>query len=156
MPVELALYQPDIPQNTGTLIRLSACLGVALHVIHPTGFAFSERSLRRAGMDYIDKALITEHASFAAFDTWRRQNGRRLVLLTTRTRQSAYSVSFASDDILMVGRESAGVPDAVAATADLAIRIPMREGLRSINVALAATMILSEAMRQTSAFESLT
>lgn len=156
MPVELALYQPDIPQNTGTLIRLSACLGVRLHVIHPTGFAFSERSLRRAGMDYIDKALLTEHVSYATFDDWRQNAGKRLVLLTTRARQSAYSVSFAQNDILMVGRESAGVPDAVAATADLAIRIPMREGLRSINVALAATMILSEAMRQTSAFESLT
>lgn len=155
MPVELALYQPDIPQNTGTLMRLSACLGVKLHVIHPTGFGFSERSLRRAGLDYLDKALITEHASFAGFDTWRREESRRLVLLTTRARQSAYSASFGPDDILMVGRESAGVPDSVAATADLALRIPMREGLRSINVALAATMVLAEAMRQTSAFESL-
>lgn len=156
MAVELALYQPDIPQNTGTLLRLSACLGFRLHVIHPTGFAFSDKTLRRGGLDYLDKALLTEHDSFAAFDAFRRTEKRRLVLLTTKARQSAYSADYHPDDILMVGRESAGVPDAVAETADLGIRIPMREGLRSINVALAATMILSEALRQTAHFESLT
>lgn len=155
MPVELALYQPDIPQNTGTLMRLGACLGVVIHIIHPTGFAFSERSFRRAGMDYLEKALLTEHASFAAFNQWRSQADRRLVLLTTKARQSAYSVQYRDSDILMVGRETAGVPESVAATADLAIRIPMRDGLRSINVALAATLVLGEAMRQTNSFETL-
>lgn len=155
MPVELALYQPDIPQNTGTLMRLGACFGVVIHVIHPTGFAFSERSFRRAGMDYLEKALLIEHASFAAFNQWRSEAGRRLVLLTTKARQSAYSVQYRDSDILMVGRETAGVPESVAATADLAIRIPMRDGLRSINVALAATLVLGEAMRQTNSFETL-
>lgn len=155
MPVELALYQPDIPQNTGTLMRLGACFGVVIHVIHPTGFAFSERSFRRAGMDYLEKALLIEHASFAAFNQWRREAGRRLVLLTTKARQSAYSVQYRDSDILMVGRETAGVPESVVATADLAIRIPMRDGLRSINVALAATLVLGEAMRQTNSFETL-
>ncbi len=155
MPVELALYQPDIPQNTGTLMRLGACFGVVIHIIHPTGFAFSERSFRRAGMDYLEKALLTEHASFAAFNQWRSEADRRLVLLTTKARQSAYSVQYRDSDILMVGRETAGVPESVAATADLAIRIPMRDGLRSINVALAATLVLGEAMRQTNSFETL-
>ena len=155
MPVELALYQPDIPQNTGTLMRLGACFGVVIHVIHPTGFAFSERSFRRAGMDYLDKGTLAEHASFAAFDQWRLEAGKRLVLLTDRARQSAYSAQYALNDILMVGRETAGVPESVAATADLAIRIPMRDGLRSINVALAATLVLGEAMRQTNSFETL-
>lgn len=155
MPVELALYQPEIPQNTGTLLRLAACLGVRVHIIHPTAFAFSERGLRRAGMDYLDKALMTEHVSFAAFDAFRLTAKRRLVLMTTKARQSAYSTRFSEDDILMVGRESAGVPQAVADAADLAIRIPMQPGLRSINVALAATMVLGEAMRQTNRFETL-
>lgn len=155
MPVDLALYQPDIANNTGTLIRLGACLGTTIHLIHPTGFPFSPRALARAGLDYVDHASVQEHASWTAFDVWRREQGRRLVLLTTKAETSAYQVDYQPDDILMVGRESAGVPEAVADACDLRIRIPMREGLRSINVALAATLILGEAKRQTDGFTGL-
>lgn len=156
MPVELALYQPDIPQNTGTLIRLCACLGTAIHVIHPTGFAFSDARLRRAGMDYALKANLVEHDTFDAFDNWRRAQNRRLVLLTTGGETRAYDAAYTGDDILLMGRESAGVPDAVAAAADLRVRLPMAEGLRSMNVAVAAAMILGEAKRQTDGFDNLT
>lgn len=155
MPVELALYQPDIAQNTGTLIRLCACLDTIIHVIHPTGFIFSSKTMHRAGLDYIDQAQVMEHTGFAAFDAWRRAENRRLVLLTTKGASSAYDVAYEQSDILMVGRESAGVPEAVARTCDLAVRIPMRSGLRSINVALAAILILGEAKRQTDRFEGL-
>ena len=156
MPLDLALYQPDIAQNTGTLLRLGACLGVRVHIIHPTGFPFSRKELKRGGLDYLDHADVTEHDSYAHFDSWRREACRRLVLLTTKSTQSAYAASYGPADVLMVGRESAGVPDDVAAGADLRIRIPMREGLRSINVAIAAALIVGEAMRQTNAFASLT
>ncbi|WP_375451576.1 tRNA (cytidine(34)-2'-O)-methyltransferase [uncultured Devosia sp.] len=156
MPVDLALYQPDIAHNTGTLIRLGACLGVAIHIIHPTGFVFSAKSLRRAGLDYLDQASVVEHTGFAAFDAWRHATGRRLVLLTTKATQSAYAADYRADDILLVGRESAGVPEAVAEICDMRVRIPMRSGLRSINVALAATLIVGEAKRQTDGFAKLT
>ena len=155
MAIDLALYQPDIANNTGTLIRLGACLGVAIHVIHPTGFAFSAKSLARAGLDYVDQASVQEHDSWARFEDWRRHTGRRLVLLTTKATSSAYDVAYRPDDILMVGRESAGVPDAVAVLADQRVRIPMRDGMRSINVALAATLVLGEAKRQTDGFTGL-
>ena len=155
MPVELVLYQPDIPQNTGTLLRLGACLGVRLHIIHPTGFAFSDKTLKRGALDYLEHAEFIEHISYARFDAWRAEAGKRLVLLTTKAEQSAYEATYRPDDLLMVGRESAGVPDAVAADADLKVRIPMRDGLRSINVALAATLVLGEAKRQTDGFKNL-
>lgn len=155
MPVELALYQPDIAQNTGTLLRLGACLGVVVHIIHPTGFPFSRRELKRGGLDYLDRAEFIEHDSYAHFSAERLRTGRRLVLLTTKASGSAYEAGYADKDVLMLGRESAGVPDSVAADADLRVRIPMREGLRSINVAVAAALVLGEAMRQTNAFASL-
>ena len=155
MTVDLALYQPDIAQNAGTLLRLGACLGVAVHIVHPTGFGFSQRGLRRAGLDYLDHAAIVEHDSFGHFSAWLAERRRRLVLLTTRASESAYGFAYAADDVLMLGRESAGVPDAVADAADRRIRIPMRPGLRSINVAVAASMILGEALRQTRHFETL-
>lgn len=156
MSVELALYQPDIPQNTGTLLRLGACLGVRLHIIHPTGFPFSRRTLKRAALDYLEHVDFVEHVSYAQFDGWRREANKRLVLLTTKASHSAYAVEYHPDDLLMVGRESAGVPESVAADADLRVRIPMLAGLRSINVALAATLILGEAKRQTDQFAGLT
>lgn len=156
MPVDLALYQPDIANNTGTLIRLGACLGTTIHLIHPTGFPFSPKALARAGLDYVDHAAVHEHASWTAFAQWRHDEGRRLLLLTTRAATSAYGVAYQANDIIMVGRESAGVPDAVADACDLRLRIPMRDGLRSINVALAATLILGEAKRQTDGFTGLT
>ncbi|QYO75824.1 tRNA (cytidine(34)-2'-O)-methyltransferase [Devosia salina] len=155
MTVVLALYQPDIAANTGTLLRLGACLGVTIHIIHPAGFALTDRNLARAGMDYLDKAALVEHASFTAFDAWRRGEQRRLVLLTTKASESAYDARFTPQDILMLGRESAGVPDAVAEIADLRLRIPMSPGLRSINVAIAGSMVLGEAMRQTGRFTEL-
>ena len=153
---ELALYQPDIAQNTGTLLRLGACLGVRLHIIHPTGFVFSRASLRRSVLDYLDHAEFMEHASYPDFDRWRRTGGKRLVLLTTKATFSAYGAAYVQSDVLMVGRESAGVPEAVAADADLRVRIPMRAGLRALNVAVAASLVLGEALRQTGAFETLT
>ncbi len=110
MTVELALYQPDIAQNTGTLLRLSACLGFPVHIIHPTGFPFSRKELKRGGLDYLDQASVTEHDSYADFDSWRRGVGRRMVLLTTKTPASAYAAEFEATDVLLFGRESAGVP----------------------------------------------
>lgn len=155
MAPQLALFQPDIPQNTGTLLRLGACLGTPVHIIHPTGFTFSRRTLRRSGLDYLEAAEIHEHADFAAFEDWRHGAGRRLVLLTTTAAQSAYAAEFRATDVLMVGRESAGVPATVAAAADLRLRIPMRQDMRSLNVALAAALVLGEALRQTGQFEVL-
>ena len=152
MSIDLALYQPDIAANTGTLLRLGACMGIVVHVIHPAGFALTDRNLARAGMDYLDKAALVEHASFAAFAAWRHTEGRRLVLLTTKATQSAYDAAFIPGDVLLLGRESAGVPDTVAQQCDLRLRIPMQPNLRSINVALAGAMVLGEALRQTGAF----
>ena len=155
MTIDLALYQPDIAQNTGTLLRLGACLGVTVHIIHPTGFPFSRRELKRGGLDYLDHAEIVEHDSYAHFDGWRQNAARRLVLLTTKSSESAYGYAFLDRDIVMLGRESAGVPEAVATAADARIRIPMRAGLRSINVAVAGAMILGEALRQTNGYDVL-
>lgn len=148
MPLVLALFQPDIPQNTGTLMRLAACMDIEVHVIHPTGFAFSHAKFRRAGMDYLDHARLTEHVNFEAFDTARKAKARRLVLLTTKATSSAYAIAYTSNDILMLGRESLGVPEEVAARADLRVRIPMAAGLRSLNVAIAGALVLGEALRQ--------
>ncbi|MBK3397264.1 MULTISPECIES: tRNA (cytidine(34)-2'-O)-methyltransferase [Methylobacterium] len=147
--LRLALYQPDIPQNTGTMLRLAACLGVAVEIIEPAGFDVSDRHLRRSGLDYLDHVAITRHRSYAAFDAWRREAGIRLVLATTAGSVPYTTHAFADGDCLMVGRESAGVPEAVHADADARVAIPMRAGLRSLNVAVAAGMMLGEALRQT-------
>jgi len=149
--MQLALYEPDIPQNTGTILRLCACLGVTAHLIEPAGFPITDRHFRRSGMDYLDQVTIERHASFAAFDEWRRREGMRLVLFSTRAATPYLDHAFAPADILMFGRESAGVPDHVQAAADARLVIPMRPGLRSINVAMAAAMALGEALRQTGA-----
>lgn len=156
MPVELALYQPDIPQNTGTLLRLGACWGVRVHIIHPTGFGFSEKNFKRAAMDYADLAEITEHNSFDTFAAWCTARKRRMVLMTTKASQSGYAFEYQQSDILIAGRESAGVPQKVADACAAKVRIPMRPELRSINVALASALMLGEAMRQTRMFEGLT
>ncbi len=148
MPLALALYEPDIAQNAGTLARLCACLGLPLHIIEPAGFPVGDAGFRRAGMDYLDRAAITRHASFAAFEAWRKGGGRRLVLATTRGAIPYTAFPFASDDVLLLGRESAGVPEAVHEEADARIVIPLVAGARSINVALAGAMILGEALRQ--------
>lgn len=150
--MRLCLYQPDIPQNAGTLLRLSACLGIAVDIVEPASFPVSDRAFRRAGLDYLDQVEIVRHASFAAFETQRRMAGRRLVLLTTKGCTSHIEANFRLDDVLMVGRESAGVPAEAHEAADLRLRIPMRAELRSLNVAVAAAIVLGEALRQTGGF----
>lgn len=148
----LALYQPDIPQNTGTLLRLAACLGVGVDIVEPAGFDASDRNFRRAGLDYMERAAVRRHASWAAFDGWRRGMGARLVLATTRGALAYPDLAYRPDDVILVGRESAGVPDEVHALADARVAVPMRAGLRSLNVAVAGAMILGEALRQTRSF----
>ncbi len=147
--MRLALYQPDIPQNTGAMLRLAACFGVGVDLIEPCGFVWSDRRLRRAGMDYLDGVALTRHESWAAFQS--AQSGGRLLLLTTRGSTSYAEFGFRPNDTLLVGRETAGVPDEVHAAADARLVIPMRAGVRSLNVALAAAIVLGEALRQTDA-----
>jgi tRNA (cytidine/uridine-2'-O-)-methyltransferase len=149
----LALYQPDIPQNAGTMLRACACLGVGAAIIGPAGFPVTDAAFRRAGMDYLDQATISRYASFEAFQAWRESRAaegeqRRLILLSTRAVDAYTACKFQSGDILLVGRESAGVPDAVFAAADVALRIPIRAQTRSLNVAMAAAMAMGEALRQ--------
>jgi tRNA (cytidine/uridine-2'-O-)-methyltransferase len=147
--MRLALYEPDIPQNAGALLRLGACLGVAVDLIEPAGFVLGDRRLKRAGMDYLDLAELRRHASWARFLEQRRG---RLVLLTTRAITVYHRFAFEPDDILLLGRESAGVPDHVHEAVDARLRIPLRPGARSLNMALAAAMVLGEALRQTELF----
>ena len=151
--MRLALFEPDIPQNAGTLFRLGACLGIPVDLIEPCGFVFSERRMRRAALDYLAHVDLTRHTSWNAYREWRQETGKgRLVLLTSKGEIPYTGFSFRPDDTLMVGRESAGVPEPVSAAADARLRIPMAKGLRSINVAQAAAMILGEALRQTDGF----
>ncbi|WP_319935628.1 tRNA (cytidine(34)-2'-O)-methyltransferase [Lichenihabitans sp. Uapishka_5] len=146
----LALYQPDIPQNAGTLLRSCACLGVAAALIEPAGFPTSDKHFRRAGMDYLDAIELVRHASFQAFQFWRTAEGphRCLILLSTAGEVPYWDVAYRPGDVLMVGRESAGVPPAVHAAADLRVTVPMRPPFRSLNVAVAASMVMGEALRQ--------
>lgn len=146
--LRLALYQPDIPQNTGTMLRMAACLGLCVEIVEPAGFDVSDRHLRRSGLDYLDHVAITRHRSFSAFETWRRETGVRLVLATTAGPQPYTDFAFRDGDCLMLGRESAGVPDAVHAAADARVVVPIRAGMRSLNVAVTAAMIAGEALRQ--------
>jgi len=145
--MRLVLYQPDIPQNAGALLRLAACLGVAVDIVEPCGFIFDDRRLRRAGMDYLGAAELTRHGSWQAYGAVR--HGSRLVLLTTRAATAYIDFAFRADDRLLLGRESAGVPADVHAAADARLKVPMRPGMRSLNVALAAAIVLGEALRQT-------
>ncbi len=147
--MRLVLFEPDIPQNTGALLRLGACLGLAVDIVEPCGFLLDDKRLRRAGMDYLDRVDMARHASW---DAYRRAAAGRLVLLTTRGSTRYTDFAFHPDDNIVLGRESAGVPEAVHAAADARLRIPMQGGARSINVALAAAMVLSEALRQTDSF----
>ena len=151
--MRMALYEPDIPQNLGAFIRLSAGLAVPLEIIEPCGFPLDDKRIRRAAMDYYDLATITRHASWAAF--CRDRAPGRLVLLTTKGARTFPDVAFEPSDTLLLGRESAGVPDEVHDAADLRLRVPLQAGARSLNVALAASMVLSEALRQTSGFDAL-
>jgi tRNA (cytidine/uridine-2'-O-)-methyltransferase len=151
-PLRLALFEPDIAANTGTLLRLGACLGVGVDVIEPCGFVWSEPKLRRAGMDYLDRVDLVRHASWARFAQSAAAAQRRLVLLSTRAAAPLPGFAFRAGDTLLLGRESAGVPDAVRDACPASVRIPMREGERSLNVALAAALVLGEALRQLDAY----
>jgi len=155
--MRVALYQPDIPQNTGTILRLAACLGVGADVIGPAGFDLSDRALRRAGLDYINAVDMVRHESWTSFQTWRQNcaDTSRLILLTTTADQSYVDFGFQPSDIILLGRESAGVPQSVHDAADARLVIPMRQGLRSLNVAVSAAMVLGEALRQTRGFSVL-
>jgi tRNA (cytidine/uridine-2'-O-)-methyltransferase len=153
--IRLALYQPDIPQNAGSVFRLGACLGVPVALIEPAGFDASDRRLKRAGLDYLPYVTIERHACFAAFEAWRGAAGARLVLATTRADLAHTAFRFSPSDVILLGRESAGVPEEVHAAADARIAIPLRPGLRSLNVAVAAGMILGEALRQLDCFPAL-
>lgn len=148
--MQIALFQPDIPQNTGTILRLCACLDVAAHIIEPAGFPISDKHFRRAGMDYLDQVALTRHDSWPKFEQWRNEQRHRLILFTTKGATSYLEYRFDPADILLFGRESAGVPDHVVAAADARLVIPIKPALRSLNVAMAAAMALGEALRQTS------
>jgi tRNA (cytidine/uridine-2'-O-)-methyltransferase len=150
--MRLALFQPDIPQNTGTILRLAACLGVPVDVIGPTGFDMTGRSLRRAGLDYLDHVNLTRHESFDSFQAARAADPCRLIVLTSHATTAHIDFKFEPSDILLLGRESAGVPDVVHQAAAARIRVPMRDGLRSLNIAVAAALVLGEALRQTDGF----
>lgn len=147
--MHIALYQPDIPQNTGAVLRLCACMDVAAHIIEPAGFAVSDRHFRRAGMDYLDQVDWTRHDSWMKFEEWRRKGGHRLLLFTTKGAVPYLDFHYRPSDILLFGRETAGVPQAVADAADARLVIPLKPGLRSLNVAMAAGIALGEALRQT-------
>jgi tRNA (cytidine/uridine-2'-O-)-methyltransferase len=147
-PLAVALYQPDIPQNTGTILRMCACLGLAAAIIEPADFLSSGKHFRRAGMDYLAHVEIARYPHWAAFEEWRRATGRRLVLLTTKARLAYTAFGYSSNDILLFGRESAGVPAEVHAAADARLVIPLKPPMRSLNVAVAAAMVVGEATRQ--------
>jgi tRNA (cytidine/uridine-2'-O-)-methyltransferase len=149
--IRIALFEPDIPQNAGSVLRLCACLGIAAHLIEPAGFPVSDRAFRRAGMDYLDQVDLTRHASWTAFEAWRRSEHLALVLFTTKGAATYLNHRYGADEVLLFGRESAGVPETVHAAADARLCIPMRPGLRSINVAMAAAMAAGEAIRQNNA-----
>ena len=146
--LRIALYQPDIAGNTGTILRFAACLDIAVDIIEPAGFPLSDRALKRAGMDYLEMAALSRHADWHAFEEWRKAHARRLVLLTTKATIAYTGFAFAAGDILLFGRESAGVTEEVHQAADARLTIPMRAGARSINVALSVAMVAGEALRQ--------
>jgi tRNA (cytidine/uridine-2'-O-)-methyltransferase len=153
--VRAALFQPDIAVNAAAAIRLCACLDVPLAIIEPCGFVWDERRLRRVSLDYLRQARLERHGSWAAFEAWRRTAGQRLVLLTTGAERAYHVARYRPDDILLVGRESAGAPEMVHAAADLQVRVPMAAGRRSLNVVAALAIVLGEALRQTGGFGGL-
>ncbi len=148
--LHIALYQPEIPGNTGAILRLAACYGATVDIIRPLGFELSDRTLKRAGMDYLEIAAIRDHADFDAFETWRKAEGRRLILMTTRAAEPYAGFAFQTGDTLLFGRESSGVPDSVRAIAGHQLRIPIRPEARSLNLGMSAAITLSEAVRQLS------
>jgi tRNA (cytidine/uridine-2'-O-)-methyltransferase len=153
--MRIALFEPDIAQNTGTILRLVACFGLEAHIVEPAGFPTSDRAFRRAGMDYLDHVALVRHRAWPAFEDWRRSAGARLVLFSTRAERSYLDHRFNAGDILLFGRESAGVPPEVHDAADVRLVIPIAPGMRSLNVAMACAMAIGEAMRQTDGFARL-
>ncbi len=151
--LRLALFQPDIPQNAGTMLRMASCFGMAADIIEPAGFPVTDRHFRRSGMDYLDQLEIIRHVSWSVFNASRQAEGRRLILLTTRGAMVHTRFVYAPDDILMVGRESAGVPQEVHDAVDARVVVPMVPGTRSLNVAVSAAIVLSEALRQLGHFD---
>jgi tRNA (cytidine/uridine-2'-O-)-methyltransferase len=146
--MRIALYEPDIPQNTGTILRLCACFGIEAHIIEPAGFDASDRAFRRAGMDYLDQVTLVRHAAWSKFEAWRKAERLQLVLFTTKGATPYLEHHFRPGEVLLFGRESAGVPEQVHRAADARLLIPMREGLRALNVAMTVAMAAGEAMRQ--------
>lgn len=156
--MRLALFQPDIPQNTGTLLRLGACLDLPLDIIEPCGFIFNEKAMKRAGMDYLDMVSYKRHNSWEDFLTYRKEHPKeygRIILLTTHATITYTNFKFLPNDIILMGRESAGVPEAVHQLADSRLLIPMNQNARSINVAVSAVMVIGEALRQTDLFPKI-
>ena len=147
--MRIALYQPDIPQNTGNIFRLGACLGVSVDIIEPTGFIFDDKKFKRSAMDYIDHIDYKKHIDWQHFYDWSKKNKFRLILLTTKTNQSFYKFEFCSSDILLFGRESAGVPDNIHKIVDHRLTIPMKDGVRSINLSSSVALVIGEGLRQT-------
>ncbi len=149
---DLVLYQPDIPGNTGTLMRLAACLDFHIHIIQPAGFRLDDTNLKRAGMDYLELARLVRHSHWQNFEAWRNRENRRLLLLTTSGSESHLEIKYRQNDLIMLGRESSGVPDFVHNAANHSILIPMHKQARSINIALSGAMVMGEALRQTDKF----
>ena len=147
--MRIALYQPDIPQNTGNIFRLGACLGVSVDIIEPTGFIFDDKKFKRSAMDYIDHIDYKKHIDWQQFYDWSQEKKYRLILMTTKAEQSFYEFKFHSSDILLFGRESAGVPDNIHQIVDHRLTIPMKEGVRSINLSSSVALVLGEGLRQT-------
>jgi len=154
LPFRIALYQPDIPGNTGAILRLAACLGVTVDLIEPAGFDLSDKALRRAGMDYLEQAALVRHRDFGAFRSSPTTRAGRTVAFTTQAAASYTRTLYCPSDILLFGRESAGLPDEVHALADLRVTIPMPGNGRSLNLAMAAAMAAGEAMRQLADMDS--
>jgi tRNA (cytidine/uridine-2'-O-)-methyltransferase len=153
--MRIALFEPDIPQNTGTILRLAACMGIEAHLIEPAGFPTTDRAFRRAGMDYLDHVTLVRHSCWEAFSAWRVAEGLNLVLFTTRASVSYLDHQYQARDVLLFGRESAGVPADVHQAADVRLRIPMRGDLRSLNVAMSCALAVGEALRQLNGFDNL-
>ena len=147
--MRIALYQPDIPQNTGNIFRLGACLGVSIDIIEPTGFIFDDKKFKRSAMDYIDHLNYKRHIDWQHFYDWSQGKKYRLILMTTKARQSFYEFEFHSSDILLFGRESAGVPDNIHQLVNHRLTIPMKKGVRSINLSSSVALVLGEGLRQT-------
>ena len=150
--MRIALYQPDIPQNTGNIFRLGACLGVSIDIIEPTGFIFDDKRFKRSAMDYLDHIDYKRHIDWQHFYDWKKENNFRLILMTTKSQKSLYNFKFNPSDILLFGRESAGVPKNIHNIVDHRLKIPMKGGVRSINLSSSVALVLGEGLRQTNQF----